>query len=613
MTKRTKKKGPVMHIELDPKRLGNLRLDLRTFVTGTQAILAQKGKGKSHLAQVQAEELLAADQQIVAVDPTGAWWGLRSSKNGKKAGYPVVVFGGEHADVELEATAGEVIAEAIATEHFSAVIDLTLFRKMEALRFMAAFLETLYRKNREALHLFIDEADVIAPQKTFSPEQARCLGAAEDIVRRGRIRGIGCTLISQRAQVINKDVLALADMLTTLGMNHPRDLAAIDEWVRVHGDANQAKTMNRSLPSLPTGDAWFWSPSLNIFELVTIRDKRTYDSGRTPKAGERRAAPKVMAKVDIKALGVAIAETVQRKVENDPTALKARIAELEKASRSPASTPGKTTTVYVDRPDAKAMRRLEGMFAKLGPRLAAAIERVNVLAANMHDLQDAIEATRNVNTTWKKPKGPTPSMVIVQGQGGGGGGGRSDIGVVARQGGGGGTRSPTTKTDAGTMDAVKNREMAVLEGVAWWASIGVNDPITTAVAFASGYSPTSTSFEKARGILRNVGLITFSNGRFGLTDAGRLRAPVASVPLTHNAMMERVRSMLANRECTILGPVVRAWPNRITQAEVAAESGYSVTSTSYQKARGILRTYGLIDYHGGELRAADLLFPGGRR
>ena len=32
------------------------------------------------------------------------------------------------------------------------------------------------------------EADAVAPQKTFTPEQARCLGAADELVRRGGIK-----------------------------------------------------------------------------------------------------------------------------------------------------------------------------------------------------------------------------------------------------------------------------------------------------------------------------------------------------------------------------------------------------------------------------------------
>ena len=54
----------------------------------------------------------------------------------------------------------------------------------------------------------------------------------EDLVRRGRARGLGATLITQRPAVLNKDVLTQAEVLIALGMTGPRDVAAIDEWVR---------------------------------------------------------------------------------------------------------------------------------------------------------------------------------------------------------------------------------------------------------------------------------------------------------------------------------------------------------------------------------------------
>ena len=50
----------------------NLHLPL-DFVTQTQAILAKRGAGKSYCASVQAEEMLKARQQVVVIDPTGAW------------------------------------------------------------------------------------------------------------------------------------------------------------------------------------------------------------------------------------------------------------------------------------------------------------------------------------------------------------------------------------------------------------------------------------------------------------------------------------------------------------------------------------------------------------
>jgi hypothetical protein len=86
------------------------------LVTSTQAILARKRSGKSYTASVQAEELLDQKQQVAVIDPTGAWWGLKSSADGREAGYPIVVFGGDHADAPLDFGAGKAMAAALV-EH----------------------------------------------------------------------------------------------------------------------------------------------------------------------------------------------------------------------------------------------------------------------------------------------------------------------------------------------------------------------------------------------------------------------------------------------------------------------------------------------------------------
>jgi len=326
------------------------------FVTQTQAILAKRGVGKSYTASVEAEELLKAGQQVVVIDPTGAWFGLKSSANGKSAGFPIAVFGGEHADVPLEEHAGEVIAQAIVERRFSAILDLSLFRKGQVNRFMAPFLETLYRLNREAMHLIVDEADAIAPQKPFG-EEARMLGAMEDVVRRGRRRGIGCTLITQRPQVLNKNVLTQCEIVCCLRLVHPKDIDALKEWVNVHGDPQLAKEMISSLPSLPVGTAWFWAPGWgDIFKQIHIRKRETFASSATPKAGQVQVSPKVLAPVDIRELGQQIEATVQKAKDNDPAQLKRKIAELQKqvASQKPAA----ASSAKPEPPQAKQLARL---------------------------------------------------------------------------------------------------------------------------------------------------------------------------------------------------------------------------------------------------------------
>src|ERR1700689_3590670 len=140
-------------------------------VTNTFAILAKRGVGKTYTATVMAEEMLQAGQQVVVIDPVGVWWGLRSSADGKSPGFPIIVFGGEHADVPLEEGSGEVVAGAIIEHGFSAIIDLSLLRKAAQVRFMTTFAEALYRLNRKPLHVMCDEADAFCPQRPQKGEE----------------------------------------------------------------------------------------------------------------------------------------------------------------------------------------------------------------------------------------------------------------------------------------------------------------------------------------------------------------------------------------------------------------------------------------------------------
>ena len=75
------------------------------------AIIGKTGSGKTFLAKWIVERLLRAHRRVCIIDPTGAWWGLRASVDGKKDGFPVAIFGGDHGDLPLNAHAGVVLAE----------------------------------------------------------------------------------------------------------------------------------------------------------------------------------------------------------------------------------------------------------------------------------------------------------------------------------------------------------------------------------------------------------------------------------------------------------------------------------------------------------------------
>ncbi len=398
-------------------------------VTETFSFLAKRGAGKTYSASVMAEEMLKAGQQIVALDPTGAWFGLRS-------GFPIMVAGGEHADIPLEEHSGEILASAIVENRLSAILDVSLMRKGQTVRFMVSFAETLYRLNREPMHLFVDEADQFAPQGRYSGggEENRMLGAMEDIVRRGRKRGIGCSLITQRPAVLNKSVLTQCGSLFVFRLGHPRDIDAVMEWVHVHAEEDQAQQMVDSLPTLGIGECWFWSPGwLGAMKRVQIRQRETFDSSATPKPGQTIRAPKSMKEIDLAALGDKIKATATKAKENDPAELKRQIAELRRQLQSrPTETKVEKVVEHVEVPVLKngqldkalsLVERLEGAIAKVGEvagPIKDAIGRASTPAAQARPAIDwaAAKSRQPAAPGTVLPAAPLAQEVTAQQEGG---------------------------------------------------------------------------------------------------------------------------------------------------------------------------------------------------
>ena len=305
-------------------------------ITQTFGIVAVRGAGKSNTAVVMAEEMFKAKLPFVVIDPVGNWWGLRAAADGKSSGMSIPIFGGSHGDVPLERTGGVLVADLIVDERLSAVLDVSEFSESDKIRFLIDFAERLYRRNTEPLHLFLEEADDYCPQRPFR-DQARLVGAWERVVRRGRARGLGITMITQRTAVLNKNVLNMIDTLIALRTLAPQDLKAIEGWVQHHG---QSKEILASLPTLKKGEAWIWSPSyLELCERVQIRARKTFDSSATPTMTKRVSA--TLADIDLPSIRQRMASTIEKVKQDDPRELRRRIIELQRQIKQPIPAPVK--------------------------------------------------------------------------------------------------------------------------------------------------------------------------------------------------------------------------------------------------------------------------------
>lgn len=562
------------------KKSRDLHLGALTFpeevVTETIAILGKRGVGKTTTARVLTEQLISAGLPVVVLDPTGVWWGLRSSADGQHDGLPVVIFGGDHADVPLEPSAGALIADVIVDERISALLDLSHLSKTAMRTFTATFLEHLYRRNRDPLHLVLDEADLFAPQRLPAGAE-RLLGAMDDIVRRGRVRGLGVTMITQRPQVLNKDVLSQVEVLIALRMVGTRDVAAIDDWIRLHADEDEAKTVKASLPSLPVGTAWVWSPGwLGLLERVEIPTPVTYDSSATPKPGQRRTPVKRMAEIDLAALGVRIQETMTRVAENDPRTLRATIARLEKDLRTrPEPAPAEPRVVEVRVVDDDTISRLRAVAEALSDDLAAVVSTAEQTRDQVGSVLAALATVRSEKPPVAAPA--TPPAATPQ-------------------------QRPTP-----TLPVVRDRSLPKAERLILSVLTRHGNRTTVQVAIGSGYSHKSGGFRNALSSLRTAGYID-GRGDVSITDAGRdALATVEPLPTGSELRHWWMANKLGKAERLILEVLAAAWPAEIPTEHIAELADYSPTSGGFRNALSRLRSLELAAGRGALTINPDLV------
>lgn len=267
-----------------------LTLPVESSASMTAAILAKKTSGKTYLAMVMVEEFMASAAMqvpVVVLDPMGVWYGLRSTADGLPSTFKFLILGGPHGDLPITAKDGVCVADVVnAVRPVSVVIDMSDLAPFEQHELAADFGERFFATSpRSPLHIVVDEADEFAPQRLNrgSRHHKRCLDAMDRLVRRGRNKGIGMTMITQRSAVISKNLLSQVDCLWLLCMVEPNDLKAVDDWLSHRVTSSQRTECMSQISRLPPGIAYFTQSGLHPkFRRFKVRRKKTFDSSRTP-------------------------------------------------------------------------------------------------------------------------------------------------------------------------------------------------------------------------------------------------------------------------------------------------------------------------------------------
>jgi hypothetical protein len=515
-------------------------------VTETFALLAVRRAGKSNAAVVMAEEMYDNGLPWVAVDPKGDWWGVRAAGDGDGPGLSVLVFGGLHGDVPLEPTAGKLVADLIVEQRLTCVLDVSEMSKADMRKFLTAFALRLYQQNTEPLHVFCEEADEYIPQRVIGPDAA-LVGAFEKLIKRGGFRGIGVTLITQRSASLNKDVLTQVGTLIPMRTPSPQDRKAILAWVDTHDSGKEAVD---DLPSLANGEAYVFSPQwLNTLQKIQFRRRRTFDSGSTPKVGQKVRPPTNLAEVDLAAINTAMADTIEKAESDDPKHLRRRIAELEKEAA--AQTP------VVERVEVPVLTKDERW--ELGELAASLRSADRILERIANTLQQPSPDHARTRTSAATPRPAKPSRSV----------------------------RATPPDAAGTLPKA-NR--LILEALVQHGPRSVSQ-----LALLTGYSAKGGGFRNALGSLRTAGYIVGTKDDVEVTDEGRAAAgDVPELP-TGQALIDHWMSNVGGKaERLIFAALVDAWPEELTTEGLAARTDYAPGGGGFRNAIGRLRTLGVL-------------------
>lgn len=533
------------------------------------AVLGKTGSGKSYAVRGIVEGLLDGKARVCMIDPTGTWNGLRSSATGKSPGYPVVIFGGNHADLPLSGTHGEAIAEIIGTTSTPAIIDTSLMKVGERTRFFADFADALVRKNKGPLHLVIDEAHLFAPQgKVNDPQSGAMLHAANNLVSLGRSRGLRIILITQRPAKLHKDSLTQVETLVAMRLIAPQDRKAVEEWIKDNADEAKGREIIVSLATLKTGQAWVWAPELGILERIAFPKIKTFDSGRAPDGSEAKG--QVLAPIDREAIAQQLKTVAADALANDPAALKKRIAELERQAKqvTPAAVAIEPSAIYRARNDGYQ----EGMAAGINKGRAEIVDRLEVAYGAL----DVWFAHRPTMPMFKLDEAPRPTVVRTA---------PVKAPVTTRQ---------KTANGAGSSDLSAPRQK-ILDQLAWLESMGLYPAPKETLAAVCRVSPTSGGYFNNLGALRSAGLVEYpQSGMVAFTDEGRAAANASNND--GREVHEHWLDIVSAPQRAILAALIKRHPNAVGKDELAGQVNVSSTSGGYFNNLGRLRTLGAIDY-----------------
>ena len=540
------------------------RLDPEELATTRALIQGSSGSGKSFLLRLLMEKI-ASKMPMIVIDPEGELHTVR-----QVASMLLVGGGGE---LPVKAGTGAKVARGILEQSCSAIIDLSDLPSRHHSEYVRDFIASMMSAPMKLWRptiLAIDEAH------RFCPEGGRDNVAAEqviDLMSRGRKRGYGGVLLTQRVSKIRKDAIAeCANVFigkTTLDIDVKRagDMLGI------------TNTEAKFLRNMKPGEWRAYGPCLTPSSVSEF--SANLPATQPPKRGQTQGKAVVKDAKTIADLASSImeAEDEPLTLEDAQRQIKAMQAKIDKAETSKPDPEAISKQLEAVRADAVAeihakyhdfVCKAVGMATGIG-------DAVEMLKQHIESKVEASELTTPTALVSTKQQVPTAPTL-------------ADGSLVHRP------------QSSGNAADLPRGEAAVLSAAIQYEGTIERDTITVLTGYKRSSRDTYIQRLRERGFVE-----TSPGGPIRVTVQGFEAMPETKPMPTGVEKQNFWQSRLGTGEWAVLNSCINAYPSPVHRDRISEDTGYKRSSRDTYIQR--LRSLKLVSTQSaGNVIASDSLF-----
>jgi DNA-binding Lrp family transcriptional regulator len=255
-------------LNLGSDEQGDFAIDANVVATGRTCVIGASGSGKSYAVGVICEELFKCGVPFAIIDTEGEHSGLKQKYD--------ALWVGDEQGCDLK-WSGVDLAQLGTQAPDLAPLILDLSEADQPKEKVASLLSSIYKeveRRRTPYLVVVEEADRFVPQ---NGERVAIFG---EIARRGRKRGVGLMVCTQRPSLVDKNILSQCGNQLIGKLVIRNDLQAVSQFFQGH-------ELPKQLTGLAAGRFYAMGGLTPVPRLVQIRSKETTYGGGTPKIGPR--------------------------------------------------------------------------------------------------------------------------------------------------------------------------------------------------------------------------------------------------------------------------------------------------------------------------------------